>query len=137
MTLALHRLQPGETDYDLLALGVSAGAAAVGGCWLAAGWPLPHCAFHALTGCPCPACGATRCVLALLHGHVREALAWNPLAFLALLGVGGFNLYAAAAAGARWPRIRFALAAGEARVLRIAAVAALLLNWGYLLHRGV
>ena len=28
---------------------------------------------------PCPACGSTRAIIALLHGHLQEALAWNPL----------------------------------------------------------
>lgn len=137
MTIALHRLQPGETDYDLIALGVSAGSLAVAAGWLAAGLPAPHCAFHALTGCPCPTCGATRCALALVHGQFQKAFGWNPGAFLALLGAGAFNLYAAVAAGARLPRLRVAVSRGEARLLRVAAAAALVGNWGYLIHRGV
>ena len=54
----------------------------------ASGWP-PDCRCRPapsarVTGCPCPTCGATRCVLALLHGRVAEAPAWNPLVFAGL-----------------------------------------------------
>lgn len=137
MNVALHRLEAGETDYDLLALGVSAGTAALGAGWLAAGWPLPHCVFHALTGCPCPACGGTRCVLALLRGNAAEAAGWNPLVFLGVMAGMGYNAYAAVVAGLGWRRVRWEVSAGEARVLRVAAAVGILVNWGYLFHRGV
>ncbi|MHB2015882.1 MAG: DUF2752 domain-containing protein [Candidatus Xenobia bacterium] len=53
------------------------------------------CLFHRMTGLPCPGCGMTRSVVALLHGNVSEALAFNvggPLvllvaAFLMVAGV--------------------------------------------------
>ncbi|GAB4315997.1 MAG: DUF2752 domain-containing protein [Candidatus Sumerlaeia bacterium] len=39
----------------------------------------PPCMFHKLTGLHCPGCGGTRAVHSLLHGDVRQALAWNAL----------------------------------------------------------
>lgn len=42
----------------------------------------PRCVFHALTGLDCPGCGGTRALHQLLHGHVAEAFALNPLLFL-------------------------------------------------------
>lgn len=36
------------------------------------------CLFKLATGIPCPSCGSTRSVLALLHGHVWHALLLNP-----------------------------------------------------------
>lgn len=39
-----------------------------------------HCPFAAMTHLPCPGCGSTRSVLALLHLHVGEALYFNPAA---------------------------------------------------------
>ena len=37
-------------------------------------WP---CSFHAMTGKPCPACGLTRGMSALVHGDVARAVGWN------------------------------------------------------------
>jgi len=42
----------------------------------------PRCVFHTLTGYDCPGCGGTRAMHQLLHGHVREAFALNPLLFV-------------------------------------------------------
>lgn len=61
--------------------------AAVAAAQLAAGslgWGIP-CFFHRFTGLPCPGCGLTRSVLALLHGHVHEAFLLHPFGPLALL----------------------------------------------------
>ena len=37
------------------------------------------CPFKALTGIPCPGCGGTRALYAILHGDILEALYINPL----------------------------------------------------------
>ena len=39
----------------------------------------PSCRFFQLTGCLCPACGNTRAVLELLHGHLLRSLGYNPM----------------------------------------------------------
>jgi len=39
----------------------------------------PGCPIHLLTGWLCPGCGATRALHALLHGHMVDAWALNPL----------------------------------------------------------
>src|SRR4051794_13613765 len=44
----------------------------------------PRCPFHLLTGLHCPGCGSTRCLHALLHGRLLDALHCNALAILAL-----------------------------------------------------
>jgi hypothetical protein len=69
---------------------------------------LPRCPFHLVTGLLCPACGGTRMVYDLMHGHFTEAWLDNRLLLLvspwalALLGrwiVEGLR-------GRRWsPRI--------------------------------
>lgn len=40
------------------------------------------CLFKQLTGLPCPGCGCTRAFMSLLHGNVRQALWYNPVAVL-------------------------------------------------------
>jgi len=45
------------------------------------GW-LPQCPLHEFTGLYCPGCGLTRAAHQLAHGHVRAALAVNPLALV-------------------------------------------------------
>ncbi len=137
MKATLRPLETGEADPELLALGASAGALAYGTAWMAAGLPLPRCAFHAVTGCPCPTCGATRCVVALLHGHAGEALGWNPLVFSGFVAIALLNFYAAAVLVARLPRVRLSLSGMEGRFLRVACVIILAANWAYEIHRGV
>jgi len=53
----------------------------------------PRCMFRFVTGFHCPGCGATRCVAALLHGDLRQALAYNPLfvVMLPFLVFGGMR----------------------------------------------
>jgi Protein of unknown function (DUF2752) len=81
-----------------------AGAAAMLG--LAVVWPhLPvhpplACPLRSITGIPCPLCGMTRAVVALVHGHVVESLRFNPAGILVVV----FAL--ALVAGLRLDRIR-------------------------------
>ncbi|CAM5542039.1 DUF2752 domain-containing protein [Streptomyces fumanus] len=44
---------------------------------------LPPCPFHLVTGLLCPACGGTRMVYDLMHGHLAQAWADNRLLLLA------------------------------------------------------
>ena len=54
--------------------------------WLAMGRlpDIPLCGFHWLTGLPCPLCGMTRGLAALLHGEWRQAIALHALSPLVL-----------------------------------------------------
>ncbi len=63
------------------------GAAIVAGAWLARrrDFDFVLCQFKRVTGRPCPGCGSTRGVLALLEGRPLEAWLWNPLAMSSLL----------------------------------------------------
>src|SRR2546425_12235979 len=49
--------------------------------------PLPLCLLKRLTGVPCPFCGSTRCLQACSRLDFSEAIRWNPLTFLACIGV--------------------------------------------------
>jgi len=99
--------------------------------WLSGwrGWEGPLCLFKAMTGRPCPTCGSTRGVLAILHGHVGEAFAYNPMVFLIAV-VAGLML-AMRVLFAR--SVKLELTCTERRVAWGIAVAAFLANWAYLI----
>ena len=137
MRASYRPLAPGETDVELLTLATSAGCAVTAGSWALAGLPLPRCAFHSITGCPCPTCGATRCLLALVHGHPLAALAWNPMAFAAIAILIPLNIYSALVLAGRLPRARLSLGPAEGRFLRLASFLLLAANWAYEVHHGV
>ncbi|MCB1057825.1 MAG: DUF2752 domain-containing protein [Acidobacteria bacterium] len=95
---------------------------------------LPRCPLKVLAGFPCPACGTTRSALALAHLDFAGAFAVNPLAtvgWVALIA-GGLVAGAFALAGRplREPREQWP---GWVRGVLVAAV---VLNWTYLLHHG-
>jgi hypothetical protein len=94
---------------------------------------LTTCLFKRVTGHPCPTCGATRGVLALLAGHPLEALAWNPLAFGVMgLGLAWFTFRAATGLA---PRVAWNRHSG--RIALAVATCAVLANWAYLWVRGI
>ena len=65
--------------------------------------PLPHgnaiaglpsiCAFHNVTGWPCPGCGLTRSWVSMAHGHVSASLIWHPLGPLLFLMTLGYTIW--------------------------------------------
>ena len=105
--------------------------AAIGAAQLVAasfGMGIP-CAFHWATGCPCPGCGLTRSVLALLRGHFTESVMLHPFGPPLLL-VLAIALIAALIPQHARDRLVAWLARVESRTaLFPAAVIALLLVW--------
>jgi hypothetical protein len=96
---------------------------------------VPGCTARALTGVPCPGCGATRALSSLLSGHPLEALSLNPLASAAVLAALAGGLIAPV--WVRLARTVPVLIGPLPRKVRAAAAAALLLNWVYLVLRGI
>ncbi len=78
------------------------------------------CPLHGVLGLPCPACGLTRALTALLHGDLVTALWWNALSFpvAALLLLAPLVAVAELAAGRRFPVYGFLYSQ------RVAAIAA-------------
>lgn len=80
------------------------------------GAALPACPIHEYFGVLCPGCGATRAMLALLHGHISAAWRWNAL-FVCLLPLAvwfGAESYRRAISARRfeWPRVPGAIVYG-------------------------
>jgi hypothetical protein len=107
---------------------VGAGLAAF---WLHLGLPTPVCLFREWTGIPCPTCGATRMVAALLSGDVVVAAAWNPMLFLALVAVAGWAVASSVRLAFGLPAWRVALARRERVGLRLMACGAVAVSWAY------
>ena len=87
-----------------------AGGLALSALYATTGVGLP-CPFRALTGWDCPLCGGTRMGDALLHGDIRTAFEFNPLALVGMLIMGVLGvLWAVEAAGGPAVRIPRSLA---------------------------
>jgi len=95
--------------------------------WL---WVAPHlnpCLFRSVTGIPCPSCGATRGVQALLEGRPGDALGFNPLMVLLVIAfaVGGVLAPIWARVVQRLPLVRRPIPLW----IRIGVAAIILANW--------
>jgi uncharacterized protein DUF2752 len=132
MQIVARRLERKEIDYELVWLSASLVSLGVAVAWFTLGLPWPLCVFHQLTGLPCLTCGMTRCGIEFFHGHFFAALKWNPLVFAFLWGVIAFDLYALAAIALRRPRLRILFRQAEKKYARGVLVAALAINWFYL-----
>ena len=128
--------------YRLVFLGAGLGLASVARyVWNAAlGAEAPGvCIFHAATGAPCPACGTTRSVAALLAGDLRAAWDWNPLGFLATSALVVLPVVAAVDLVARRETLWRAYLTVESTVRRppvaIALVVLLAVHWTRLILR--
>ncbi len=97
--------------------------------------PVKLCLFAIVLGAPCPGCGMTRALLALLRGDVHRALLLNPLAFAimplgALVVARHFLAYVRTGDAWRTPATRFeGLAAGALTALLLAVWVARFLGY--------
>jgi len=94
--------------------------------------PLTLCLFKGLTGLPCPTCGATRAFGRLFAFDLAGAFVMNPLAAAGALLVFGWAM-ADLVLLPRRRALALELHPRLALVLRVSAVALLLLNWAFLL----
>jgi hypothetical protein len=97
--------------------------------------PVSFCFFKAMTGLPCMTCGTTRALARLAAADPAGALAMNPLATLAGLAVVPWGI-ADLVLLARGRALVLEVSGRAARLLRFGAVAAVLVNWVYLLLVG-
>jgi hypothetical protein len=123
-----------ERQLALLWLAAATSAVALRPLWLTIAPQLRPCVFRALTGIPCPTCGATRAATAFLDGRLFEALAANPLAT-----VVGFVFVVGAPLAALWAILGWPVpvfSPSAPRWLRPAIVALIVANWLYLIVGG-
>jgi len=97
--------------------------------------PILFCAFRAATGIPCLTCGATRAAGLLATGDVHGAFAMNPLATLGALALVPWGL-ADLALLARGRALAVEIAPPAAWAVRRLAIAAVIVNWAYLIAAG-
>ena len=95
------------------------------------------CLFHRLTGLPCLTCGSTRALAALAAGDVAGSFGQQPLAVAATLALGaGFAVHTFFLVAVR-RRVFVRIEPKEWRVAGLALAVLALLNWVYLVWRGV
>jgi hypothetical protein len=92
----------------------------------------PDCTFKAITGIPCPTCGATHSVVHLVHGAVVSAFWSNPLVTVVFSGALLVFLFSLVALLMRFPRLEVAVSRKEGMFLRAGAVILFLAHWAYL-----
>ena len=95
---------------------------------------LPPCLLKAVTGLPCPTCGAARVTLALARFDIAGALLMNPLVTLAAVVVVGGGIWSGARALAG--RSVWQPPANLSNASRVGMVLAVLANWAYLVWAG-
>ena len=133
-----RRLRGGEIDHEMLWLSVSVISGGLAWLWIRLGLSGPVCPLNAFTGWPCLTCGATRAVRAVFRGNFLEAFCWNPLVIVGLSMVLLFDLYALIVVGFGLPRLRFEdMPQRIVSALRVGVIVAILINWGWLIYRGI
>ena len=132
--IVLRPLAPSELDFEFHFLIITIATALCSLAWLQCGLPWPKCWLRKYVGCPCPACGATRCALALLRGDLQTSFFNNPFFFASYLVTLVIDLYSGAVLALRLPRIRLNKIPAQEfkRALAILVAFAVLANWFYL-----
>jgi hypothetical protein len=134
MDIRFTRLRAGETDHERLWAAVISASLLAAAAWLRAfGLPPLVCPFHALTGLPCPTCGVTRALAALVAGNLGASLRLHPAVLPGVALAAAYAAYAWLVVGLRLPRLRVSLAPRESRALRWSAAAVLVGVWSFLI----
>jgi len=99
------------------------------------------CMIKHVTGIPCPSCGSTRSITSLLHGDVTGSLFWNPMGILILLimliapvWITGDVLLKKQTLFSFYRQFEKTL---QQRRVAIPAIALVVLNWIWNIHKGL
>jgi hypothetical protein len=137
MRLVWRHLAPGELDHELVwsAVGLASIALAGLAVWLRAVPPLV-CPLSAWAALPCPTCGSTRALFALVAGDWAGALRLNPLTTLAAGAALPWLAHGVVASLLRLPRLRLRPDPADRRRLRLLAWLAIAFAWVFLIVDG-
>ena len=94
------------------------------------------CPFKLLSGIPCPSCGMTRCWCALGRREWALAFRMHPALAVGYFLLWGYVPYALGSVAGLWPRLGIRVSPGEARGIRLLALAAFGVLWGFLIRDG-
>ncbi len=133
----IWRPPPAKGDLALIYAAILAAWASLATLRLFLKLPLPPCPFHHFTGFPCVGCGSTRAASALVRSRIFEALAWNPFATIAMLGVAIYCTWAVASRILNLPRPYLEITPTELRWAAVLLGILLIANWFYLIRAGV
>ena len=87
------------------------------------------CAVHYMLGLPCPGCGFTRSIVALIHGDVVQSVRWHPMGIVAMLIL--FIVWLRSLLSLGFPVVgeRFRFQSQSVKLLSHAFVAGLFIQW--------
>lgn len=94
------------------------------------------CHFRNIFGIPCLTCGMTRSLFHFSHFRIFESFQMNPLIFLSVLLLLGWGIYSLAVRFLDFPQIKIEFKSVERKLLIVFIIAAILLNWYYLIFIG-
>jgi hypothetical protein len=101
----------------------------------------PICVFKKATGIPCPSCGATRSMLAFIHGNFVQGFLWNPLGFFLLIALIIFPFWLLYDLALRKNSFHGFYATVEKSIIQKHVawplVVLMLLNWCWNIYKGV
>lgn len=134
--MKLELKQPGSVDHELIwgsiaLLALVASFLPADRVLAATGY---RCPFRAITGLPCPSCGAVRTFAAMGAFRFREAFATNPLMAAFWVGLLFYAPYGLCAALFGTRRLRVgSVRPWEKRCLLATLVCLVVLNWAYMI----
>ena len=132
MRFVQNRRREGQIEFGIIYGGIAL-FALFAGRFLPALALAPDCAFHALSGVPCPTCGATRSIVYLSHGAFVSAFTMNPLVATCVVAAALCLFYCLFTLAFNIPRIGVALSLNEKDRLRLTAALLVSGNWLYLI----
>lgn len=95
------------------------------------------CPFKAMTGFPCPTCGATRAFIHFAHLNLTEAFVMNPLISSAIILGIIISFYSLSVFFLSPIKLGIRLSKRENRAIRTGIIGVIILNWLYLIIAGI